>query len=115
MNILYIEDNARDAMLVERYIQTTGHRLVITRKLDDVDLNQYPADLILMDINLDGRPLGLAYIQQLRERGVNCPIVALTGLTLPQDLARYQASGVASVIAKPFDITELAQTIAHYE
>jgi CheY-like chemotaxis protein len=115
MNILYIEDNARDAMLVERYVQTTGHHLVVTRKLDDVDLNEYPADLILMDMYLDGKMLGLDYVRQIRAMGVNSPIVALTGLTLPQDLARYQAIGVNGVVAKPFEITELAQTIAQYE
>ncbi|MBK8025580.1 MAG: HAMP domain-containing protein [Chloroflexi bacterium] len=115
MNILYIEDNPRDALLVERYVQTTGHNLVVTRHLEDVDLRVPPVDLILLDILLDGRSLGLDYAEQIHAMGVQCPIVALTALARPQDLARYESSGFDRVVAKPFDIMELADVIAYYE
>ncbi|MBK8024752.1 MAG: response regulator [Chloroflexi bacterium] len=74
-----------------------------------------PVDLILLDILLDGRSLGLDYAEQIHAMGVQCPIVALTALARPQDLARYESSGFDRVVAKPFDIMELADVIAYYE
>ena len=35
MNILYIEDNADDAKLVARFIDTTGHHLVTVENLEE--------------------------------------------------------------------------------
>jgi CheY-like chemotaxis protein len=114
MNILYIEDNAQDRMLVERYINTTPHNLRAVSRLDDLDLSALSADLILLDILIDDRVLGLAYFEKIRTQGILCPIIAVTALVLPHQLAAYEEAGLDDVIEKPFEISKLAEVITVY-
>lgn len=114
MNILYIEDNAKDRMLVERYIQTTPHSLKVVSRLEEVDFDSYPVDLILLDIYFGGKISGLDYLAQIRSLGIQCPVIAVTALTLPNQMANYQRAGIDRIIAKPFEITELAEAITLY-
>lgn len=115
MNILYLEDNPMDRALVKRYVQTTSHQLIEVSKLDDVDLNTIKVDLILLDIDFGGKVTGLDYLLQMRNMGIQCPAVAVTALALPRQIAGYHQAGIERVVEKPFDITELAEAIAHYE
>jgi CheY-like chemotaxis protein len=114
MNILYIEDNAKDRQLVERYIHTTPHQIVSISKLDTIDLHELSPDLILLDMLIDGQSIGLDYLRQLREMEIQCPVVAITALTLPQQIAAYNKAGINVIIEKPFDINLLASVIAQH-
>ena len=115
MNIVYIEDNLQDRILVQRYIDTTAHQLTTVTRLEELDLGTLSADLILLDILIDGKSAGLNYIEMFRDQGIQCPIVAVTGLALPHQLASYKRAGIEVVIQKPFEITELAEIIARYD
>jgi len=112
MNIVYIEDNAQDRKLVERYIKTTPHNLTAVSCLEDLDLSTLSADLILIDILIDDKALGLQYIEEIRSKGIECPAIAVTALVLPHHLAAYEDAGLDGVIEKPFDISTLAEVIA---
>lgn len=115
MNILYIEDNPLDRMLVERYVRTTPHQLMVRPKLEDIDPAEVQIDLLLLDIYFGGKLSGLDFLQQLRQRGLDCPVIAVTALALPQEIDQYQSAGIDRVIVKPFEITELANLIAYFE
>ena len=115
MNIIYIEDDAQDRTLVERYLNTTSHHLIAATRLEDLELDDISPDLILMDILIDGKLLGLDYAAALRSNGINCPIIAVTALTLPHQMASYKAAGFNAVIEKPFEIVNLAKTIVRYD
>lgn len=115
MNILYVEDNEKDSRLVQRYVQTTPHKLVVVSKLEDINLADFQFDLILLDIYFGGKTSGLDYLNQIRHTGIQCPVVAITGLTLPHQMASYHKAGINTIIEKPFEITQLAAVIKSYE
>lgn len=115
MNILYVEDNEKDSRLVQRYIQTTPHNVMVASKLEDINFNDFQFDLILLDIYFGGKTSGLDYLNQIRNRGIECPVVAITGMTLPHQIASYYNAGIETIIEKPFEITQLADVIKSYE
>lgn len=115
MKILYIEDNPADANLVSRYVRTTPHELVI---VDNVDA-AYSAldqqiDLVLIDLLINHQRSGYEVARVLRENEFNCPIVAVTALTTPNDLAAARQVGFDDVLPKPFQIRDLAAVIDRY-
>lgn len=114
MNILYIEDNEHDRTLVERYISTTPHTLTAVSCLEELDLSTQSADLILLDILIHNKMLGLKYIEEIRSYGIECPAIAVTALVLPHHLTAYEDAGLVGVIEKPFDISRLAEVITAY-
>ncbi|HLA45622.1 MAG TPA: response regulator [Aggregatilineales bacterium] len=114
MNILYFEDNAQDMTLVQRYISTTTHHFIPVYRWEDLDPRNASVDLVLLDILIEGQPLGLECVRMLREQGIRCPIVVITALAMPHQLADYERAGVDAVIKKPFDITDLAEIISYY-
>jgi osomolarity two-component system, response regulator SKN7 len=115
MHILYIEDNPKDQVLVERFLQTTDHHLTVVSRLEDIDLTGLQVDLVLLDIHFGAKTNGLDYLSQIRNLGIHCPVIAVTALTLPQQLESYYEAGIDRVVEKPFDITELGDAITYYE
>jgi len=70
-------------------------------------------DAILLDVEMpemDGPATAAAL--RARDPSHGTPIVFLTGHDDPAEQARLQASGVAGVVAKPFDSTQLADQLA---
>jgi len=67
------------------------------------------ADLVLTDLRMPMR--GSVAIRALRDMDITCPIIVISGYLRPQDQAHLKALGASAVIAKPFRIQELYQTI----
>jgi CheY-like chemotaxis protein len=115
MNILYIEDEPMDAELVQRYIQTTQHRLIITASLDEAhQAFEKQVDLVLIDIMLHDRKVGYSFVQELRDQGFDKPVVAITGLAMPRDIEKCYQAGFTDVLTKPYAIKELAAMFSKY-
>jgi CheY-like chemotaxis protein len=115
MNILYIEDNVNDSTLVERYLKTTDHRLVIAPTIAAAERLVQEADLILMDILIGQERVGVQYLRRLRQAGVTCPVVAVTALVLPDDILSYQKARFDAILRKPFEIRELADVVERFD
>ena|SRR5258707_2656892 len=115
MYILYVEDEPNDAQLVERYAKASGYQMTVARNIGDAwaALAHNP-DLILVDILLNQSRQGYQFIKELRTKGYQQPIIAVTGLTLPTDMEDCRRAGCDDVITKPYNITLLAQTINRY-
>jgi CheY-like chemotaxis protein len=115
MRILCVEDEHADAQLVERYAKLTNHELILTANLEDARaaLKSEP-DLILVDLVINQARSGYLFIQELRENGYNQPIIAITGLALPQDLQYCYSVGATAVLTKPYAINELAEIFDKY-
>jgi CheY-like chemotaxis protein len=115
MQILYVEDNSNDAALVERFINTTPHSVVVVSSVDEARaaLSQ-SFDLILIDVLIEQKRAGYALAKEIRDQGVNIPLVAVTALSGMQDRASCQQAGFNEVLNKPFQITELAVIIQNY-
>jgi osomolarity two-component system sensor histidine kinase TcsA len=61
-----------------------------------------PYDLILMDINMPVQS-GVSATQELRSKGVDVPIVAMTANALKGHAESYIAQGMTGYVAKPVD------------
>jgi two-component system, sensor histidine kinase len=115
MHILYLEDEPNDAALVERYVRTTPHEITIVQNTVDAEkaLDNNPA-LILVDVLLGNTRAGFEFMRVVRKRGYTQPIVAITALTLPQDLEQCIAAGCTEIIPKPYTISVLDKVFNKY-
>lgn len=115
MLILYIEDDPIDAQLVERFSKITKHQVIITNNTEDAKsaLASSP-DLILVDIILNNSRSGYRFVRDLRTQGFTQPIIALTALSLPQDIEACYEAGVTEILSKPYEITQLQKLFDKY-
>ena len=67
-------------------------------------------DLLVLDLTLPGQS-GLAVCRQLRERGINLPILILTGWTETQHKVTSLRLGADDYVTKPFEPDELLARI----
>jgi CheY-like chemotaxis protein len=115
MRILYIEDEPADAQLVERYTRRAQHELLLVNNLEDAQpFLQGSLDLILVDVLLQKDRAGYRFTQDLRASGYSQPIIAVTGLALPEDIQRCYDVGFTDVLIKPFAINQLVDLFAKY-
>lgn len=70
-------------------------------------------DLIMMDIQMPGLD-GYGTLSELRKRGFQGPIIALTAHAMKEDRDRTLAAGFADHLAKPINSKMLMQTIQSY-
>lgn len=115
MKIVYIEDNQQDRELVERFMRTTAHALATFSTVEEAAPHVEDADLVLVDILIGQARRGLEFAAELRAHGLQSPLVAVTALTQPQELAAYRAQGFDDVLAKPFEIDQLADLIDRFD
>lgn len=112
LHILLVEDVPDIQALIERIIVKKGGSVTIANNgVEGVQKGlEVQPDLILMDIQM---PLldGYSATQQLREKGYNKPIIALTAHTLPDVRKKCLESGCTDYIAKPMRIDELVRKI----
>ncbi|KAL1953545.1 hypothetical protein VTO42DRAFT_2601 [Malbranchea cinnamomea] len=105
--ILFVEDNALNQRVMRRTLATLGFNTVDVawNGLEAVNLagrygNCY--DLILMDISMPHMG-GVTATAEIRKRGVQTPIVAMTANALTGQAESYLANGLNDYISKPVD------------
>ncbi len=117
MKIMYVEDNPANISLLQRIARMGGHQ-VINYTNGEVALNNFAQDdpdLVLMDLQLEGRITGLEVVKQLRERGFKTPIVAVTAYAMVGDRERCIEAGCNSYLSKPLPVAELVELVKDYE
>jgi CheY-like chemotaxis protein len=76
-------------------------------------VNEKP-DLVLLDTNM---PImnGHEVLERLKQHPElkDTPVIMVTALCEPQDIAKASSYGVADYVAKPFDFAELMEKIAN--
>jgi CheY-like chemotaxis protein len=106
-NILYVEDDAINALVVRKLL---GGVFKITHVFDGeacvdrVAEQQY--DAILMDINLGkGKMDGVQTLHKLRslQLPASMVVIAVTSYALPEDRERFLQEGFDDYMAKPVD------------
>jgi two-component system, sensor histidine kinase len=69
-------------------------------------------DLVVTDIELGGRRGGRELLAWIREsHGRSCPVLAITGYSLAEDLRALERGGFDAVLPKPVDYEPLMATI----
>lgn len=109
MKVLVVEDNATVAQAIEALL--VSHHYAVDIAIDGLEglemAEVYSYDLMLLDIGLPGMD-GVSLCQQLRSRGLQTPILLLTG----QDVEAHAKAvalnaGADDYVTKPFDTEEL--------
>lgn len=117
MRILYVEDNIPNVMLVQRIARIGRHDVISYPEGEQAlhSFEQDKPDLVLMDIQLQGKLNGLDVVRKLRARGCATPIIALTAYAMTGDRQRCLEAGCDDYIPKPVSIEELVTVFSRYQ
>lgn len=119
MKILYVEDNAVNLSLIERIAQMNKHELTSYDEaeiaLAALDSGETAPDLILLDIQLAGEMDGIGFAKEVRKRGYQQPIIAITAYAMMGDKERIIAAGCNDYLPKPLPIAEFLTLLAKYD
>lgn len=106
--ILLVEDEQDILDLVEYTLTKDGHDVIscLDTKLVEQLLDEENIALIIMDRNLPNIE-GSLYVQQLREKGYNQPVIYLTAKDKDEDILDGFKRGADDYITKPFNLEVL--------
>jgi CheY-like chemotaxis protein len=112
MRILVIEDDLPTADLLRMVLEADGHTIVgeTTGTVGRQRAIAEPWDLILCDIGLPD-VTGFVLARQLRQAGIDAPLVALSGHASDEDRRLGLASGFDSYLTKPIKATVLREEV----
>lgn len=110
--ILVIDDEESLRNTFQFFLQNQGYGTVITAATFDEALRELSArrfDLIISDIVLGGHT-GIDVLKRIREMGLNCPVVMITGYPTVETAAEAVRLGAFDYIPKPVDKETLLKT-----
>ncbi len=113
--ILIVEDNKINQMITRKILEkhkvicdVADNGTVAIEKAKNNDFN-----LILMDIHMPGIS-GIDATKEIRKFNENIPIIALTAVTLDENLDEFYLNGFTDIIPKPYKTEEFFQKINKY-
>jgi heavy metal response regulator len=108
MKILVVEDEERVAQFIQKGLKEEGHAIDVAYDGEDggflAEVNDY--DLIILDLMLPKKN-GLQTCKEIRDHGVNTPVLMLTARDSVEDKVRGLDAGADDYLAKPFAFEEL--------
>jgi CheY-like chemotaxis protein len=118
--ILLVEDGIDNQRLLRAILGKAGADVSVAdngqlalQAFELAALSDCPFQLILTDLQMPAMD-GLTLTRQLREQGVEIPIIALTAHAMAEDRQRCLAAGCDDYATKPIRIPELLATCAHW-
>ncbi|MBL9137132.1 MAG: response regulator [Verrucomicrobiales bacterium] len=104
--IILIDDNESFVWVIKRTLEKSGYQVLGMHHASTAlrYLDEGPVDLVITDLNLPGID-GFGIISEIRRRGLNIPIIAVSGEIPMGDtfsLPRARQFGADRIIAKPF-------------
>lgn len=109
--VLIVEDEGLVAQDVARRVQALGHQVVATVATAEEALEQAgQADIVLMDIFIDGEQDGIDAARRIRERH-HVPVVFLTAHADRATLDRAKAAGPFGYLVKPLASASLQSSL----
>lgn len=107
-HVLVAEDNPNARKLMEAVLRRDGY--VVFSAADGVEalriMDEQHIDLVVLDIMMP-RMDGYAFTQELRESGVNTPILMVTAKQLPAEKHKGFLVGTDDYMTKPVDMEEM--------
>ncbi|MFN7917941.1 MAG: response regulator transcription factor [Vicinamibacterales bacterium] len=109
MHILVVEDDPTISRFLLRGLREENHVVDLAEDADSAEALADGAeyDIILLDVMLPGGRDGFAVCQQLREAGVDTPILMLTARDGVSDRVHGLDLGADDYLTKPFSFDEL--------
>ncbi|SKB66817.1 hypothetical protein SAMN05660776_2408 [Salegentibacter holothuriorum] len=106
-NILIVEDNKINQMITRKILEKHDVNCEVadngTIAVEKTKENNY--DLILMDIHMPGIS-GIEATKEIRKFNSEIPIIALTAVTLDDNLDEFYLNGFSDIIPKPYKTEE---------
>lgn len=108
LRVLVAEDNAANAVLMEKLLALGGHEAVLVCDGHEAVARAAQGfDVVLMDLRMPGMD-GLEATRRIRaEHGRTLPIIAITANVMDEDRAACLEAGVDEFLPKPFRAEEL--------
>lgn len=108
--LLLAEDNQANIDTISDYLTSYNYKLIIaTNGREAVEMaKKHQPDLILMDIQMPEMD-GLEAIREIRTHSslTQIPIIAVTALAMPEDLAKCREAGADEYMTKPLKFKKL--------
>jgi PAS domain S-box-containing protein len=103
LRLLVVDDDTVDRMAVRRAIAATGLVATVEEAADAemalAALTALPSDCVLLDYQLPGRS-GLELLRDIRRRGLDVPVIMLTGTSDPDTAVALMKAGAADFLSK---------------
>ena len=113
MKLLLIEDDEHVAQVLAEAFASQGHATAIRYTGEDglAYLKRERPDAVVLDIRLP-RLNGVAVLQQIRASDPALPVIIMTGLATPGEIAEARRIGVTEIIEKPDILRHFGEALA---
>tara|TARA_R100001369_G_scaffold90205_1_gene128896 strand:+ start:1932 stop:4196 length:2265 start_codon:yes stop_codon:yes gene_type:complete len=111
-SVLVVEDNKINQMITKKILEKNHMKcMVADNGMDAIKIFQENKfDVILMDIHMPGIS-GIEATQKIRDFDKQIPIIALTAVTVDENLDDFYRAGFNDIIPKPFKTEEFFEKI----
>ena len=111
--VLVVEDTRAYAEALERTLQLEGHEVLLAGRAMEAlaRARAEPPDLVVLDLGLPDKD-GYHVLRELRERGVDAPVLILSARSLEADKVEGFRLGADDYVTKPFGALELMARIS---
>jgi len=112
MKVLIVEDEKKIASLIRKDLEARGFVVDVSNHGDEgyTFVTTRPYDVVVLDIMLPGRD-GLSILRNLRERGMDVPVLLLTARSELNERLEGLNLGADDYLTKPFYVEELGARI----
>ena len=113
MKLLLIEDDEHVAQVLAEAFESQGHATAIRYTGEDglAYLTRERPDAVVLDIRLP-RLTGVAVLRQIRATDPALPVIIMTGLATPGEIAEARRLGVTEIIEKPEVLRHFSEALA---
>ena len=116
MKLLLIEDEVRVADVLAKAFEESGHKTAITHTGEEglAFLARERPDAVVLDIRLPAMS-GVAVLRQIRATDPVLPVMIITGLATPGEIAEARRLGVTEIIEKSGILKHFGEALARVE
>ncbi|RLJ70549.1 two component Fis family sigma54 specific transcriptional regulator [Hydrogenivirga caldilitoris] len=108
-SILLIEDERNARYALKRVLEDAGFSVVDVEDPKEAK-NPDSFSLLILDLKLKNLS-GIDFLQELRERGINVPVIVITAYANPENIISASRYGVVDILKKPFEREELLELV----
>ena len=112
MKLLLIEDDVRVAQVLADAFEADGHATTIRYTGEDglVYLLRERPDAVVLDVRLPAMN-GIAVLRQIRTTDPALPVIIITGLATPSEVAEAHRLGVTEIVEKPYVLKHFSEAL----
>jgi DNA-binding response OmpR family regulator len=113
MRLLLIEDDEHVAQVLAEAFGSDGHETAIRYTGEEglAYLTGERPDAVVLDIRLPSLN-GIAVLRQIRSSDQTLPVIIMTGLATPGEMAEARRLGVTEIIEKPEVLKHFSEALA---